>query len=518
MTKSDTNRALIDAEEQVERYRRRLARSDRPGDRGALAGALVELAVLLQTSDRVDEALPALRESVDLYRRLCRADAAGYLPGLALASELLGGVLGAIPHRRAEASTAARSAVELYRTLALVDGKTYVPRLATALAQLGNHLAVLGNRGDALAALREAVDLRRKDVPGQDRDFAVADALVYLGIALDESGSDDEALSAIEEAIGLYRRRVGTDATATQLTDYYAALLVYAPLLAKSGHDGEAQRCRQEATDLYRRIAALDQGLTRHLAAGLGRFGFTGMEDGQPVRAAAPEAGPAPDPGTLAYLQKLSDAGAELLAADRPEEALAFVRQAADLAGKQAETDPRTYLLPAARCRHNLGLVYSRLGRTADAAEAYAESVRCYRRLRSAAPGRFLSGLAGSLTNLGDTLESLGRVAEAVEPTREAADILRPLAAGDPVLLPRLALAVNNLGWFLTQLGRHADALAPAQEAVDILRRLAAAEIGGHRYELARALNNLGDVLTKLRRRREARAAFREAKAVYRPL
>ena len=61
--------------------------------------------------------------------------------------------------RREDALAAAREAVEIRRRLAADRPDAFLPDLAVSLNNLGNHLSELGRHEDALAAAREAVTL-----------------------------------------------------------------------------------------------------------------------------------------------------------------------------------------------------------------------------------------------------------------------------------------------------------------------------------------------------------------------
>ena len=65
--------------------------------------------------------------------------------------------------QRGAALTATREAVELYRELATRNPDAFQPGLATSLSNLGMMLSDLGQRDAALAAIREAEQLLSKD-------------------------------------------------------------------------------------------------------------------------------------------------------------------------------------------------------------------------------------------------------------------------------------------------------------------------------------------------------------------
>ena len=117
-----------------------------------------------------------------------------------------------------------------------------------------------------------------------------------------------------------------------------------------------------------------------------------------------------------------------------------------------------------ARWRDSLGVMFSQLGRPADALPATQEAVTIRRELAAANPDRYRPDLAGSLSNLGVWFSELGRPADALPATQEAVTIRRELAAANPDRYrPDLAGSLDNLGVRFSELGRPADALPATQ-------------------------------------------------------
>ena len=172
-----------------------------------------------------------------------------------------------------------------------------------------------------------------------------------------------------------------------------------------------------------------------------------------------------------------------------------------------------------ARWRDSLGVMFSQLGRPADALPATEEAVTIRRELAAANPDRYRPDLARSLSNLGVRLSELGRPADALPATEEAVTIRRELAAANPDRYrPDLARSLDNLGVRLSELGRPADALPATEEAVTIRRELAAANPDRYRRDLAGSLSNLGVRLSELGRPADALPATEEAVTIRREL
>jgi hypothetical protein len=101
-------------------------------------------------------------------------------------------------------------------------------------------------------------------------------------------------------------------------------------------------------------------------------------------------------------------------------------------------------------------------------------------------------GKANHLNNLSVRLSDVGDGAGALAATREAVEIRRRLAQGNPARFdPDLALSLNNLSSHLSDAGDGAGALAAIREAVEIRRRLAQDNPARFAADLERSLKIL---------------------------
>ena len=168
---------------------------------------------------------------------------------------------------------------------------------------------------------------------------------------------------------------------------------------------------------------------------------------------------------------------------------------------------------------NNLSMSLSELGRLQEALAAIREAAELDRELAAARPDTLRPHLADSLTNLSSRLSEHGRHDEALAPIQEAVSIRRKLAATSPdAFRPVLATSLENLANLLYRQGRLGDALAPIQEAVSIRRKLAAAHPDAFRPALTKSLTNLSQHLARHGRRDGAMVAIREAVAYDREL
>ena len=103
-------------------------------------------------SERRHDALLAVQEGTDIYRKLAGRSANYLMPNLANGLNSLGNRLSALG-RREEALQAADEAVQIHRTLARDEPDAFAPDLAMSLNNHGNRgLASLGQHDDALVA------------------------------------------------------------------------------------------------------------------------------------------------------------------------------------------------------------------------------------------------------------------------------------------------------------------------------------------------------------------------------
>jgi tetratricopeptide (TPR) repeat protein len=223
------------------------------------------------------------------------------------------------------------------------------------------------------------------------------------------------------------------------------------------------------------------------------------------------------EPAVRAYW--LENLGVMFSALGRPADALPVTEEAVAVYRELATASPDRYRPDLARSLSNLGVRFSELGRPADALPVTEEAVAVFRELATASPDRYRPDLANSLNNLGVRFSALGRPADALPVTEEAVAVFRELAAASPDRYrPDLAASLDNLGVRFSALGRPADALPPAEEAVAVYRELATASPDRYRPDLAQSLSNLGVMFSELGRPADALPPAEEAVAVYREL
>ena len=157
--------------------------------------------------------------------------------------------------RREEALAAIEEAVAIRRRLVEARPEAFLPDLALSLTNLSNHLAGLGRREEALAAVEEAAAIYRRVAEDRPEGFLpeLAASLNNLSNHLGELGRREEALAAIEEAVAI-RRRLAEDRPEAFLPDLAASLNNLSADLAALGRREEALAAIEEAVAIRRRL------------------------------------------------------------------------------------------------------------------------------------------------------------------------------------------------------------------------------------------------------------------------
>ncbi len=107
----------------------------------------------------------------------------------------------------------------------------------------------------------------------------------------------------------------------------------------------------------------------------------------------------------------------------------------------------------------DLGVLFSELGRSAQALPVTEEALAMWRELAAASPDRYRTDLATSLSNLVVRFSELRRLAEALPVTEQAVAMWRELAAASPDRYRTdLATSLSNPGLLLSKLDRLTEA------------------------------------------------------------
>ncbi|MFD9722599.1 tetratricopeptide repeat protein [Streptomyces sp. NPDC059072] len=337
-----------------------------------------------------------------------------------------------------------------------------LPYSAVRHSALAVRLAQAGRWEEALDAARTSVAAwRQVTQTNVVMEIHLAESLIQLSSLHAELGHSEEALAASTEAVSITRRRpsrnrvLGTAlwllAGGRSLTpsDLAVALTAHSAALALSNRLTEALAAAEEAVTILRGQRHTERGIAGHLAAGGRRH-------------------------RQEYLVKaLHNCGIWYSAAQRHEEAMAFLQEAADI----------------------------------------------MRELADANPGEFLPDLLLTESALADALAAAGRTEEAKGLARRTVETVRPLVRHNPAHVPLLLGALSGEHPF--ELGDVPSEMteASAQEALELARTMYAQRgVRNDHVSLVGALITLANIRLSEERADEAVALGEEAVGVARSL
>ena len=246
--------ALEAIREAVDIYRR-LAPASPARYEPDLAQSMNNLSNTLSEVGDAPAALEAIREAVEIRRRLAAASPERYEPDLAQSLNNLSIRLSAVGDAPA-ALEAIRGAVEIRRRLAAASPARYEPVLALNLNNLSNRLSEVGDAPAALEAIREAVEIRRRLAAASPARYEpdLAQSLNNLSTHLGAVGDAPAALEAIRGAVEI-RRRLAAASPARYEPDLARSLSVLSDRIEEAGETGSAIEAREEALHFMRPYA-----------------------------------------------------------------------------------------------------------------------------------------------------------------------------------------------------------------------------------------------------------------------
>ncbi|KAF7967651.1 hypothetical protein HWV62_33609 [Athelia sp. TMB] len=399
-------------------------------DEASQAEALFVLSWRLKYDGRLEEALKAIEDSVHL-RRVLAAQQAG--KSKAKRGMPLRNFLSNIGRGKA-ALHRIRKTIHPHQNVMGERPETVntTEKLADSLGNLSVSLSDLGRHGDALAAIQEAVGLRRALAAERPAAFNafLANALNNLSIRLSDHGRHEEALAASQEAVGL-RRALAVERPKAFNAALAESLNNLSAELSDHGRHEEALAAIQEAVGLRRALAAeRPEAFNADLAESLNNLAIY-----------------------------LSDHG-------RHAEALAAIQEAVGLRRALAAERPAAFNADLAHSLNSLSAHLSNLGRHEEALAASQEALGMRRALAAERPAAFNADLAESLFNISIDFSGLGRHEKALEAAQEAVNLYRALAAERPkVFTSKLSNALWQLSLCFSASGREAEAKVALEEA-----------------------------------------------------
>lgn len=327
---------------------------------------------------RLEQARAAVDRATDTFLSLSDVDPDRAVAWLARCRDVTG-ILLRVEGRYAEAMEEGKQSVATWRGLMrghVTPGHTY--GLATALENLCSALGGLGRHDQSLAAIREAVALRRAmALHFHDCAPELARAVDTLASRLQDAGDLEAALDAGLEAVRRHESLVSRDPGAFK-GGYAISLNRFGALLHKANRHEEALATLGKAVELYRELyEANPAAFQDELASSLSM-----------------------------YVTSLDRSGLS-------EEALSACRESVDIARRAADSTPTVLNSTLADCLHNLGVTLTTAGHLAEAREALEEATALSRRLAALYPIRHEP-------NLAQTLHALRRVVHLTDSPAEA--------------------------------------------------------------------------------------------------
>ncbi|KAF2781794.1 serine protease [Streptomyces sp. OM5714] len=419
--------------------------------------------------------------------------------------------------RAGAALAAIEEAIALRRELAAGGDPGAQENLALSLNTRTGLLADNGRTLEALASAREVIECYRRlseaDPERHLPDLAMAET--NLANQLTDAGARPEAVEPARTAVERYRSLAAHDPV--YAPDVALACHNLSHALAAAGHRSEAVEAATDAVAAYRELARrtpdshlLDLAdALANLADQLLEAGGYGeveveavMDEALDIYRKIADRSPARQIPNLAAT--LSNAVVIFRACGNGARAVAAAEEAVALMRPLARRQPLAHQYVLGSALNNLGAQYSEEEQPEDAVTAAEEAVRLFQEGFRTLPGTYRPLLADGLCNLGNylgDLEDAERVPEGLRSVRASIALFRQLTAAEPeVYAPRLAVAVDVLGNLLHDLGEAEEALPHYEEAYELLVPFAETKHCAHLEQLADVGANWSAALMALER------------------
>jgi len=402
-------------------------------------------------------------------------------------------------------------------------------RLAQASLDLGLLTSEIGDKQDALIAIREAEAIYRKLAEGAPNEGEwrrlQASSLTEIGGLLLASGKTAEALKVHESTLAIQQRLVDANPDARGLRSNLAgAHHNLGIVLAGIGRPAEALKAfelalatQQRLVDDYPENAAFRVFLANHhqnlglMLCDLGRTaeGLKHYEASLAIRQKLAAA----DPTAISLQEAVADShyhvGSGLHQTGRPAEAEKAFESAIAILRKLVVANPTVtdYQSRLAKGLDVIGYLMSNTGRPAEGMKSYESALTLQRKLVDANPTivLFQSLLAGIYNNIGLLWQQMGEPAKAKEAIESALAIRRKLATehGEmPEFASELGGSLNNVAAEDLIAGRFEAARTRLREAIEWQRKALASNpahptyrqyLNNHLTNLRRVARKLGD-------------------------
>ncbi|KAF8320175.1 uncharacterized protein EI90DRAFT_3132116 [Cantharellus anzutake] len=270
----------------------------------------------------------------------------------------------------------ANDSVALWRCLVAVDSESYTPGLAQSHQKLRLVFVKLGRRSEALAVIKESVELWLAGVHPTSYTPPLAASLRDLEITLSNLGKHSEALPVIEESVKLCRDLVFVDRISHTPT-LALSLRRLSVSLTNLGRGSEALPVMEESFKLWRELVTVNStSHTPNLAHSLYYFGISFHSLG------------------------------------RHAEALPLAEESVSIWRSLFANYPKSYASNLSKALNFLSAIFSSLARYAEALDSGEESLSFYQELHVEYPDAYVGELQRSYSRIARALEGLGRLEE----------------------------------------------------------------------------------------------------------
>ncbi len=481
-----------------------------------LADFLSSLAASLKALRRPEDALRCRREVVAISERWMRIRPDVYRSDLASALVRLGDVLADLG-RKEEALGATRQALDLVLEAPSARHGLDEPLLAEVRHALAWRLDAVGNPGGAIAAMREAIAVRRRIAERSSAfDAGLASSLHSLGVLLHRQGGAQawtEAVEVLQQAIALRRgpARGQGDPLASSLHEVGATL-------NKLGRWAEAQSALTEAVQLRQELARSRPDVRAGLAGSLIELGVA-LERADLAQAAQRSrdaarlcaALEAEQPGAVSENHRiaLSNLALFLELTEHREEAAQAVEDAARVQRAILARAGREHLAAETVTLAELAQRLSDQGRAEAAAAAFQDLAAAYQTLGDR-PGR-----AAAQAKLARALRAANRLQEGIEALRQTCALLDELARSEASRREELAATLDELAHWLADAGDHDQAVPEERRAAELYEVLAGEQCEAFGARLAATQQSLAVWLAATGKPADALAVTSKALAAY---
>ncbi|KAF8334724.1 uncharacterized protein EI90DRAFT_3049978 [Cantharellus anzutake] len=432
---------------------------------------------------------------------------------------------------------AVEESVKLWRELVILDPISHTPDLARSLESLRLSLCRVGRKPEALRAAEESVKICRQLVAvyPTSHNLDLARSLHGFACSLRNISLYSEALTSIEEGVKLLRQLVAIDPTSYSF-DLASSLRIFGWVLSSTERYYEAIPVCEESVKLYRQLVAVYPTsfiIHEDLVAVLGYYRNALIQFGQPSEALLVQYESVelcrqliavhPTSYTPVLALSLYNASRSFSSIGQHSDALLAIEESVNIWRQLIAVDPTMYYSHSmAISVQQLNISLSNLGRHAAALVAITESVEFDRQLvvaegilHSAPLSRSLCHLNVTLRNLGQYSEALLAIEESVKLCRHGVDIeLKPT----DLYISQLIASLKCLNESLDTLGRHSESLLAIEECVKLSRQLVAFRPTTYTTNLAGSLNALNETLNRLERHSEALPVVEESVHLWRQL